>query len=717
MFIIMFAIYFNANSQINYTVNLSSTDLSINPLTASDNNTYSFVSFTKLYASGDTGKPILPVKVLHFYIPEGKDIDNISITTSSAITYSLSSKVFPAQKSIPISTTSTYQDFTKADSTIYNSNNAWPYEMVKMVDKGYFGGRNQIVTIAVIPFQYFPLMNKLDFYSSINITINLKQSTNNNVISSNHSTIIKSMYDNILNKIVVNPTDINFSTNAQTMSSLTMTLPAYEYVIITDATLVNSFASFVDWKKRKGINIGIVTTADIYNSYSSNTIDTHPILDGSGNLDIAARVREYLKDAVINGGTAWALIAGDYSTNVPIRLGCGSIPTDMYFADLNGDWNVDNNSSYGDSPDYYPEIFVGRLICSSDSAIINWTQHVLKYEQNPGNGDYNYVLNAFSIQADEMQQGITGYSPPSQADTVASHLPSFAHNIWGEYPSPDAEYNLNTGNIQNYTPDSTLNGQPGHPKGAEVIGEMNNHYGLYSWFCHGGTGIADNGVGESGIATMSNGLGGYACKVQAQDAHDHPHNILESNNGLDNLNNQNYPSILYTISCDIMPFDITSTNNNNGAMNCGEAFTTLPNTGGVAFLGNTRTGSVGYSYIIYNEFADLINSSNSNSSSEFAHLGISEALSKYYFSAPGMGVLEKYLKFKHNLIGCPETEMWTDTLRNLDVTTTPSCLEFNSNNTITVTINNLPNGNHAKVCLYQSNVILRQSTSFLIVRK
>ena len=57
------------------------------------------------------------------------------------------------------------------------------------------------------------------------------------------------------------------------------------------------------------------------------------------------------------------------------------------------------------------------------------------------------------------------------------------------------------------------------------------------------------------------------------------------------------------------------------------------------------------------------------------------------------------------LIGCPETEMWTAIPQSLSVTSSPSSLSFGSNNTVTVTISNLPNGKQATVCLYKANDI------------
>jgi len=699
-----------AESQINYTVALNTSDLSISTSMSTDGKIYNHVNVAKLYTSADTGKPELPVKYVKLYIPEGKDVDNISFTTSTAISHNLTSKIYPVQKPKPMSTNSTIQGFTKPDSAIYNSGASFPLQMVKLVNRGYFDGHNQIVTIAVIPFQYYPLMNKIDFFSSINIIVSLKQSTNNKLLYATHAEKDQSTYAYILKSIVDNPKDIITSTTLQktkaniittpTLESTGCSLPVYKYVIITDTTLVSGFANFIDWEKRKGINIGIVTTNRIYNcsSYSQgDIIGTYPITDNAG------KVRQYLHDAYLTpNGTMWALIAGNTTTNVPIRVGNGgdnlidfedSIPTDLYFADLNGDWNRDNDIYYGeehqDTIDYLPEIFVGRLICDSSQQVINWTNKVLKYEQNPGNGNYSYLLNAFSIQADEMQGN-------NEAQYVASYLPMFNPTIWGETTTCYSDYYSN-GYIK---PDSTIMGTP---KGNDVISEWNNnHFGLISWFCHGGCGYGAYHCpkGQCAAQVMCGGYDNsncYSWHIYAQQAYQYcsPWDVYETANGLDDLTNNNYPSIVYACSCDITPFDITSTHRNGGGMNCGEAFTKLPQTGGVAFLGNTRSGLIYYSYLIYKNFCSLITSNDTNS-----HIGIAEAMSKYNYVGGGF---YHFLNFSHNLIGNPETEIWTAIPQNLSISTAPSDLTPNTSNTVTVTINNLPNGVSATVCLYKAN--------------
>ena len=358
------------------------------------------------------------------------------------------------------------------------------------------------------------------------------------------------------------------------------------------------------------------------------------------------------------GGTVWALMAGDYSV-VPIRYGCGQscnswnssccippncshcselntykIPADLYFADFNGDWNVDGNDYYGqpylsspptgfgsDNPDYNPEIFVGRLLCINDEDILNWTEKLIRYEQYPGEGDFSYLNKSFMIVSDQMQQG-------NQAQYVANYLPNtFTHTIWGEIPGYNAP-------------------MPSFPSGSEVVTEMNNFYGLYSWFGHGSP-IA--------IVTKShliNNAPRYT--VNTFDAINS--NEPETGDALDNLTNEKFPAVLYSIGCSNTPFDIHDHCNWDPGRNLGEGFTVTTKVGGVAFLGNTRFGWVGSSYQLYKKLADLIRiaSYDPESGKSHLHLGVAESISKQNYN-------NHYLRYSHNLVGCPETQIWINT--------------------------------------------------------
>ena len=591
---------------------------------------YNYVSLKDAGHQPILGDPDLPVFYYTFYVPMNEKAVSVTLKSKKQEIILLHDDLMPSQRPIPTSLKDQDTTFSIPNKLVYESDNVYPTVQARICKTDYLDGDLKLVTIEVYPMQYYPKSKKIIYSSQFEIKLGTGQDDDSDAQKIHPKkrnrdimSILKSMVVNPelasadSSSIVIKSSASSSKVMSQVGASTSTTLPYYEYVIITDASLVSDFTDFVNWKKRKGINIGIVTTNDIYSNYTADNISSPAISDNPG------KVRQYLHDAHANGSTIWALIAGDYNTTVPVKTDFSyGIPTDSYFSDLTGNW-------FNNSPLNAPAIFVGRLICSNTSDVQNWANKVLKYEQNPGNGDYSYLLKAFSVQADEMQQ-------QNQAGVVANCLPNFTHTIWGELPAYNSQYDNNgyCGTIM------------GTPKGADIVSELNNHhYGLFSWFCHGGTGGQNSGIG-----VMSSGIHGHPYwKLDAQDAYTYYDVQPESNNGLDNLNNTNYPSILYSLSCVVVPYDKTSNVGNSGAMNCGEAFTKLPQTGGIAFIGNTRDGYVADSYKIYNSFATLINSDDYHS-----HLGVSECISKYNYG-------DHYLAYSHNLIGCPETEIWTAT--------------------------------------------------------
>jgi hypothetical protein len=209
-----------------------------------------------------------------------------------------------------------------------------------------------------------PLQIAYFFYYSFDIQLDIKNEgttiIKNSGIHKQRDSDTQIMYNNIMSSMVDNPKDIPFSKSNSSLLRLGTTVPqelSYEYVVVTSEELAPAFKRFVAWKNQKGINIGIVTMEYIRNNYSGDLI--------SGINDDAGKLRQFLSESYAHN-LVYALLGGDRN-HVPIRLGCSRNfpsnydtytyiePTDLYFSDFNGDWNVDGDSFYGeptqDNPD------------------------------------------------------------------------------------------------------------------------------------------------------------------------------------------------------------------------------------------------------------------------------------------------------------------------------------------------------------------------------
>jgi hypothetical protein len=192
--------------------------------------------------------------------------------------------------------------------------------------------------------------------------------------------------------------------------------------------------------------------------------------------------------------------------------------------------------------------------------------------------------------------------------------------------------------------------QPYFPTGSDVISELNTNYGLYCSFNHGNP----NGFGT---ATSYENLGYkpslWRYKVTSSDNYTSENSTPENGNGFDNLTNYNFPTIVYSISCSNMPYDDFDEWGINqkiptGSRTLGTSFTVAYMGGGPSYIGYTRYAERENSHHLMTLFFDSI--------STFPQLGIALAKSKI-----GNGDESFWNSFALNLLGCPETEIWTAT--------------------------------------------------------
>ncbi len=163
-----------------------------------------------------------------------------------------------------------------------------------------------------------------------------------------------------------------------------------EYVIVTNDEMAPAFQVLADWKTESGVPAVVRTLSFIRQQYPRGADD-------------AERVRDFLRDAYARWGTKWALLGGDTEV-VPTRLIYTTyydpqfIATDHYFSCLDGNWNADGDSlygegrvsypvAYGDSCDLLPEIYVGRLPATTPAEAEHLVAKALRYEKDPI-GDY-----------------------------------------------------------------------------------------------------------------------------------------------------------------------------------------------------------------------------------------------------------------------------------------------------------------------------------------
>ncbi len=155
------------------------------------------------------------------------------------------------------------------------------------------------------------------------------------------------------------------------------------YLIVSTNSIIHGFDSLALWKRQKGYRVKLITMEHIVTSYSGS--------------DDAEKLRNALKEYYADSGLVYVLLGGDVD-KIPARvvyaMTCeahfaddeDSIRADLYYSDLDGTWNYDGDTVYGeveDSVDLYPDIYVGRVPVDSIDEARDFSRKLINYEQNP----------------------------------------------------------------------------------------------------------------------------------------------------------------------------------------------------------------------------------------------------------------------------------------------------------------------------------------------
>ncbi len=649
--------------QITHMVTYDPSQLSITYDTI-DGNAYARVSYEGLNCSGYVSQPALPHESMMFYLPYDATNISIKILVNDSTLYSLTAPVVPVP--LRYNNNNSINDGYFCDSITYNSNHFIPEKSVEIEGVGYIYGDNHVLVVGFHPFTFNPNKSELKFVNqgTIIVDYDLSNQTNAPHISRGNNEL-REKEQNELKKKVVNPEMLSSSNSNNLRDSYTYIYnnaldSAYTYCIITKRHLADSFRKIIALKRQKGISAGVVCLEDLKLDERYNHGDWHehkPNYIRDYINDDAGVVREYLKYAygATHNATEYVLLGGD-KDNCPIRYGgylydnvgyyatIHKTPTDLYFSNLTSDWDMNNNLNFGEISKmkalygnnmYYPDIFVGRLLCQSDVEIENYTKKVVNYALHPKCGNDAYLTKALICQSGGLQYNEgCAYFLSNQINTS---LPDFSIDVVQE----------ENGNI---------------PIGKEVIDTLNTNYGYVSLNGHGSPLTITVGEDQQGITK-------YAIKA----LEDYPYInfdyyldfTYEDNNSFDYLTNKEKPNVIYSIACSTMPFDIhtervslTSYNTYDIPYNIGQVLTTYnKNFGAVAYLGYTRPSYGGYSLsapCATNLELQFLQEIETNK-----NIGKAEALSKFNCNIYDPDSYLDAMKFAHNLLGDPELEMWT----------------------------------------------------------
>jgi hypothetical protein len=441
------------------------------------NEIYDRIRIDGLSNTNDLGIPRLPVKPVKILLPQGRAVEEIRVITSEENNLGTDFKLEVGGKLVPIFTTPV------VINNKYVSSKTTPKQFSTSLfeNKGVYNCRGfDILHLNLYPIQYHTDNGELSYFENMKIIVDTKESTINRAFRG-----LDADYLTVQN-IVENPDCIEtYKTNLVVKPVF---LEQYDYIVITNDDLQNAtgnytFQDLLDFKESEGLTTNIVTVEWIVNNPDFNVFGpwgdantSNPFYgsDITGNLEYfdntSARIRNFIRFAYTEWGTQYILLGGDADEIVPddniiplrglfanesgLPLNGlqeeeeDDIPSDVYYACLDGNYNYDCDGHFGecadrndadpvDEADLYSEIYVGRACVDSEEEVSNFVMKTLQYAQAGG----EYLSKILFIG--EYLGGLF-YTPwgGDYKDEVESYIPSY-YTLEKLYDRDDPNQNWN----------------------------------------------------------------------------------------------------------------------------------------------------------------------------------------------------------------------------------------------------------------------------------
>ncbi len=381
---------------------------------------YQAIRFDETLLTGLTGEPVLPWFAVSLILPPGHSANDVEIIPGKEVLLPGNFQLLPMQHAQPLSKGGS-GTFVKNEA-VYNQNIDYPSKIHGELTTRYLNGFS-LAMVNFTPVKYNPATGKITYYEEITVKINTSPDAKSWVALDN----VNASENNLaaLFRIVQNPEML------AAYPKKGKTAGAYQMLIITPAQFQSSFASLINFYKPRGIEAKVATTEFIYNA-----------MPGQDNPE---KIRNYIIQEYQNHGIEHVTLAGDVEY-VPYRgFYCwvqssslyedSNIPSDLYFAALDGNWNTDGDALWGEigEDDLLPEVGIARMTFSSLAELNILINKTISYQGQPVTGELrNPLLAGEYLYGDPLTWGadyldmILGFQDDNGYETTGIPL---NHNI------------------------------------------------------------------------------------------------------------------------------------------------------------------------------------------------------------------------------------------------------------------------------------------------
>jgi Peptidase family C25/FlgD Ig-like domain/Propeptide_C25 len=344
---------------------------------------YSQITMKGAKPYGAPGEPVLPMQGAQLLLPPGEAIVSIQVIPGEMIDLGNGHRLYPGQLQTPIGSNQEFS-FQEPNLDIYASTSSFPGRLHDEPQANFFRGY-QVASFALHPVSYIPISGNLQYMKNCDVVITTEPDymvldTTEKMIRHDKSTITR------LGNIIQNKSEIDNYRQIDRVRSMNRDLDqsaAYKYIIITTESWYDQFTVLADFNTRRGLSTGIFLNSWIQANYT-------------GGVDEQDNIRNFVIDAYTTWDIDYLLLAGDArdANGIPHRglysttaygESDSDIPADMYYGCLDGNWNSDGDSRWGEpaEADMYHEVAVGRACVSDLTDASNFVTKVMRYQAEP----------------------------------------------------------------------------------------------------------------------------------------------------------------------------------------------------------------------------------------------------------------------------------------------------------------------------------------------
>jgi hypothetical protein len=443
---------------------------------AKDVEGYDVLRMAEFETAAVPGRPILPRKIFYLAVPPDINWDSIELTVTT--TEKEKCPGFFNIKTCPPDTAWNGSQWLTSSPGVddFQSGAAVRLIGVSQLRKWRF------VKVEFAPFQYTPGTGELALIKKADILLSYARTGE----QPSALELQDGVMDDIARDLFLNYSQAGEWYRAGAASAdVSQILPTNYVIITTEAIRTNStkLNAFVAHKQDMGYTVEVVTET------------TWGAVTGQSPNNKAEKIREWLKTNFLSLGIKYVLLIGNPSPyesgegDVPQkmcwpRLGSGAdenAPTDYFYADLTGNWNIDGDAYYGEwsqdmgtgGVDFAPEVYVGRIpvYSAAYSTLDAILQKIISYERAGGSIAWRKsILLPMGFQS-------AGYDGAPLAEQMSNdYLAGAGYTSFRQYQQGTAFAADNS----TYTSEEEL-------RGNTIVRDRwaANDYGIVCWWGHG----------------------------------------------------------------------------------------------------------------------------------------------------------------------------------------------------------------------------------------